>query len=205
MEQEKSSIDILKEFARRTGRDIEFTTRNHDYTIIHAVRYHQRSLYIPNNPDQTSYFICYGDSGAPAQIGESVLYSGVFISVDLPKAASIKIRKKDILDKLNIFKKKKYLKTGFENFDAKTTIRGNDSLSAQKLTKSRKVQENILEAFELDESLTVGLNTVNAEFVPRLKDRSFLGIYSLSGWILDNKKIEKLFEITEDIRKSLMF
>jgi len=200
MEQEKSSIDILKEFAKRTGRNVEFSTKNHDYTIMHPVRYHQRSLYIPNNPDQTSFFICYGDSGAPSNIGESVLYSGVFIPVDLPGDSIIKIRKKDILDKLNIFKKKKYLKSGFENFDAQTTIRGNDSLSAQKIAKSRKVQENILEAFNLDESLSIGLNTVNASFVPRLKDRSLFGIYTLNGWILEEKKIEKLFEVMENIR-----
>mgnify|MGYP000491684098 CR=1 FL=1 len=135
---------------------------------MHQVRYHQRSLYIPNNPDQTSYFICYGDSGGPSNIGENVLYSGIFIPVSFPGDSVIKIRKKDILDKQNIFKKKKYLKSGFENFDAKTTIRGNDSLSAQKIAKSRKVLENILKAFDLDDSLTAGLNPVNANFVPRL-------------------------------------
>jgi hypothetical protein len=203
MEQEKSSIDILKEFAKRTGRDIDFTTKDHDYTIMYAVRYHQRSLYIPNNQNHTSYFICYGDSGAPSNIGESVLYSGVFIPVDLPKHSSIKIRKKDILDKINIFKKKKYLRSGFENFDDKTTIRGNDTLSAQKIAKSRKVQDNILKTFELDVSLTAGLNTVKADFVPHLEGRSLFGIYSLNGWILEDKKIEELFSIMEEIRKNM--
>ena len=203
MEQEKSSIDILKEFAKRTGRDIEFSVKDHDYAVLHPVRYHQRSLYITNNPGQTSYFICYGDSGAPANIGEKVLYSGVFIPVDLPRDSIIKIRRKDILDKLNIFKKKKYLRSGFENFDAQATIRGSDSLSAQKIAKSRKVQENILKAFILDESLTIGLNTVNANFVPHLKNQSFLGVYSLNGWILEDKKIEQLFSIMEEIRKYL--
>lgn len=86
------------------------------------------------------------------------------------------MRKKDILDKLNVFNKKKFLRSGFRHFDARVTIRGNDSLSAQKLLKSRKVQDAIFEAINREESLVAGINTVNADFVPQLKDQSVFGI-----------------------------
>jgi len=205
METEKSSSEILKEFAKRSGRDVEYTKRPYRKSAEHWVirRWHQRALYIPNNPKGTTFFVSYADSGSLNLNSEQVLFSGVFIPVNLPIHAKIKMRKKDILDKLNIFSKKKFLKSGFSNINAQIAMQGNDLLTAQKLLKSRKVQDALLSAFNKDIGLTAGLNTVNADFVPHLKDHSVFGIYSLNGWILENELIEFLFRKMETIRERL--
>ncbi len=203
MEQDRPSIEILKEFAKSTERSIEFTENPHKSIIMHPVKLHRRSLYIPNDANQKSFFVCFGDSGAAANIGEQVLYSGVFIPVPFPKNSNVKIRKKNILDNFNIFYRKKFLKSGFQSFDEKVTIRGSDSTTAKKLLNSRKVRDNILKTFEMDESLSIGLNTVNADFVPQFKNGSYLGVYTINGWILEQEKIEKLFKIMDTIRKIL--
>lgn len=205
MENERTSYNTLKAFSKKSGRDIEFIKAPHEKSSVHWVSrvWHQRKLYIPNNPKGTSFFVSFADARSVNLNSEDVLYSGVFIPIPLPSAARISMRKKDILDKLNVFNKKKFLRSGFRHFDARVTIRGNDSLNAQKLLKSRKVQDAILEAFNKEESLAAGMNTVNADFVPQLKDQSVFGIYSLSGWILEEELIEFLFERMEEIRERL--
>ena len=205
MENENSSSDTLKAFAKKSGRYIEFIKSPYEKSYVHwsSRVWHQRKLYIPNNPKGTSFFVSFADARSVNLNSEDVLYSGVFIPILLPSAARITMRKKDILDKLNVFNKKKFLKSGFSHFDARVTIRGNDSLSAQKLLKSRKVQDAIFEAFNKEESLAAGINTVNADFVPQLKNHSLFGIYSLSGWILEEELIEFLFHRMEEIRERL--
>jgi len=205
MENKNSSSDILNAFAKKSGRTIEYIKAPYEKSVVHWVSrvWHQRKLYIPNNPMGTSYFVSFADARSVNLNSEDVLYSGVFIPIPLPSAARITMRKKDILDKLNVFNKKKVLKSGFSHFDARVTIRGNDSLSAQKLLKSRKVQDAVLEAFSKEESLAAGINTVNADFVPQLKGQSVFGIYSLNGWILEEELIEFLFGRMEEIRERL--
>lgn len=203
MEQEKSSSEILKAFADKSRRTIKYIKSPHEEVYEHWVKrvWHQRKIYIPNNNSSSSFYVSYADSKSVNLNSENVLYSGVFISVNLPLTAKISIRKKDILDKINIFNRNKFLKSGFGHFDAKTAIRGNDTLSAQKLLKSRKVQDAILAAFHKEESLVAGVNIADTDFVPSLKKQSVLGIYSVSGWIFDAELIEFLFERMEKIRK----
>ena len=203
MEQEKSSSEILKAFANKSGRSIHYIKSPYEESYEHWVKrvWYQRKIYIPNNSSSSSFYVSYADAKSVNLNSENVLYSGVFIPLNLPLTAKISIRKKDILDKINIFNRNKFLKSGFGHFDAKTTIRGNDTLSAQKLLKSRKVQDTILAAFHKEESLVAGVNIADTDFVPSLKKQSVLGIYSVSGWIFDAELIEFLFERMEKIRK----
>lgn len=205
MENNNSSSEILKEFARKSGRNIEYLKNPYDEEQNHWVRRvcHHRKIYIPNSTGDISYFVSFAAARSLNLNSEDVLFSGVFIPIQLPAAVNICIQKKDILDKLNIFNKNKFLKSGFEHFDARVAIKGNDPFTARKTLTSRKVREEILAAFELDESFIAGVNTVEADFVPALKNNSIFGIYSINGWILEEEKIENLFNALENIKPYL--
>jgi len=62
MENEKSAIDICKEFAKDTNRSIEFSEIPYPSSVLHPVTYHRRTLYIPNNIEGTSYFLSFSDT-----------------------------------------------------------------------------------------------------------------------------------------------
>ena len=207
MEQENSSSKILKEFADKTQRSFHYVKSPYEETYEHWVKrvWHQRKIYIPNSSKGSSFFVSYADAKSVNLNSENALYSGVFIPVNLPSIAKISIRKKDILDKINVFSKNQFLKSGFGHFDKRATIRGNDTLSAQKLLKSRKIQDAILESFLKEESLVAGVNKADTDFVTPLKNQSVLGIYSISGWIFDPELIEFLFERLEKIKKLLQY
>ena len=93
-----SSVDNLKEFARKTGREIEFEEKVYPPAPPNNITYHRRTLYIPNG---NSYFVCYADS---KEMGPQGVFSGVFAPIELPDSFQVVFRKKDILDKINIFR-----------------------------------------------------------------------------------------------------
>jgi len=201
MENEKSSIEILKEFASRTGRKLEYTEKPYPSTAIHPVTYHRRTLYMPNNDGGTSYFACFGDS---REFGKYSTFSGVFIHCPVSASIEIEFRNKDILDRFNPFQNKKTHSSGYRNFDSNVIIKGNDQRAVHKLSDKSQVRELILKTFKIDSALIIGVNSDPLNFVPGFKGSSNLGIFMIEEWILDTKQIEKLFEIAEALREFLV-
>jgi len=200
MDDKKTAIEILVEFAKRTNRQVEFTEKAYPSSALHPVTYHRRTLYIPNNVSKTSYFVCFGDS---KEFGKHATFSGVFFPVEVPTSTFIEVRKKDFMDKLNPFLNKKNHTTGYRNFDSKVIITGNDPRAVYKIFDKSKIRELTLKVFDLDNGLIVSINGDEINFVPGLKGKSYFGIYSIQEWILDRSFIEKMFVLIEEFRETI--
>ncbi len=195
MNEEKSSIEILKEFARRTHRRVEYSEKS--YPDVYPVTFHRRTLYVPDNEFESSYYVCFHDS---KEMGEYNLFSGVFTSIDVPLSTEAKVRKKDILDKLNPKIKKHSYKTG-SNFDSKAVIMGNDADRIKRIFSKSSIQKIALKVFEPEEVFFIGINVLDVDFVPGLKGKSHFGIFTTRKWILDKEMIEKLFLLIESFKR----
>jgi hypothetical protein len=187
-----SSIEKLKEFARKTGRQIEFKENSYPPVPPNNITYHRRTLYIPNG---SSYFVCYADS---KEMGPQGLFSGVFIPIEMHASFRVVFRKKDILNKINIFQKKKYLKSGIPGLDSKVSIESQDQASVKRILQDRKMQNKIINGLNSADAMIAGVNHMNIDFVPEFKGRSHFGIYTQMTWIEDTKTIENLFRIIEE-------
>ena len=107
-----SIIDNLKHFAKSTGCVAEFNEFAYPSTSLHHVIYHRRTLIIPNG---NSVFECYSDS---KELGHQGLFSGVFVPFDAIASFTMEARKRNILDKINLFSRKKTFKSGTPGFDS---------------------------------------------------------------------------------------
>lgn len=197
MKQEKPAAEELRDFAKRTSRSFNYNEYPLKIGPLINVTYYHRYLYIPNNKSETSFYVSQSN---PNIVGHYGNFSGVFIPVDIPTAVECSIRKKDILDKLNPFTKQP-IKTGIKYFDSRTIIDGKGSIEIKKFFKGNKIQECILKAFELKESLKILVNQLNVDYVSELKGTSHLGIVQPREWIMDSDTIEKMFTLAEEIKK----
>jgi hypothetical protein len=130
-----------------------------------------------------------------AAIGDGAFYSGFFFPIEFPSSTLIKVRQKNILDKMNLFSKKSEFKTQSKKFDSKVIIEENDERASGKLFYSHSFQNLILEIFKLDPRLKLCVNHINTEIVPALKNKSTLGIYITEQWLLDEQLIKKLYTL----------
>lgn len=197
MNEEKSSIEILKEYASRTNRKIEYDEKI--YPNTYQVIFHRRTLFIPNNESGSSYFVCFQDN---REMGEYRQFSGVFIPIEVPVTLEARIRRKDVLDKLNPKTKKRSIHID-SSFDSKFILMGNDDARIKKLFFNFTVQQLIIKMFELEDVMFIGINNVNTDFVPGLKGTSNLGVYTTQKWILERDEIEKLFLTAEAMKRLL--
>lgn len=184
-----STIDKLKEFARKSGREIEFKEKSYPPAPPNNVTYHRRMLYIQ---DGNRFFVCFADSTG---MGADALFSGVFIPYQLPRDFQMLARKKDIMDKLNPFGKKKTCKTGIPSIDSKIRIESGYPAEVKRMLQDRGMQNKIIDGLSLTDAMQAGVNHMNVDFVPELKGKSHFGIYTQMTWIEDTKIIENLFGI----------
>lgn len=201
MKKDQSALEILDDYAKRTGRKLESSVQYHDNWIpLNPQQYHRWKAYMANNDAGTSYFCAYADS---KEFGDWALYSGVFIAVPLPSAVQAMIRKSDVLDRWNPFGSKCQYKTGIQRFDRKTIITGNDSERIIKTFSRRHIHDLVLEAFDIDMAMRVVVNHADLNYIPGFKGQSHLGIIRPRKWLLEGKVIDKLFELGERLRERL--
>jgi hypothetical protein len=199
MTEEKSAIQELSEIARRSGRELKFSEQPHKTsTAFHPVTYHRRKVYMPNKEKATCYFCWYADS---TEFGDYRLFSGAFIPWDIPRASRLRIRKKDVLDRWNPFRKTNLFKTGSHKFDGSVVFSGQDDLNVRSLILDGKFQQFVLDALEVDPAVKVGVNLVNLDFVPPLQERSHLGVFFTQLWEFNPERIEQLFALMERFRE----
>lgn len=195
---EKSNIELLKEFAYYTKREIFYKEEQYPLSSYRQIPRFKTTVYIPNNKEGTSYFVLYSDPYC--KIGEHTSFCGVYIPIKVPLTTKINFRKKDILDKLNPFNNGKLLNTGNSFFDSKVVTKGNNIQLTQSLLTETGFQNKIIESFKLNELNMFSINETDVDFVEDLKGKSHFCIYNPQKWILDNSIIEKWFEIIEEIR-----
>ena len=195
---EKPNIEILREFAKSTNRSIVYKEIPYPLTGIRTFQKYKRMIYVPNNPENTSYFIWFSDPYA--KIGLPTIFSGAFIPLSSRIKARINIRNKNILDKLNILSKAKSNKIGNDRFDSKVVISGNVDSSVKRLLSQSRIQDQLLKALEIEQFMNISLNEYKIDFIPEFKGSSYLSIINPQSWDIERNDIEKIFRQIEKIR-----
>lgn len=198
MEKEKTAIEKLKDFANRTHRKIDYCENAYPSNALHPITYHRRFVSIAENNFNHIFYASFGDS---RRLDNLSTISGVFFPIDVATETKINVRKMHIFDKLNLFGKKKYYKTGVDSFDSKVIFEEFTAIGTNKIFTNTKIQKLILEAFDFDMKLRVGINMFNLDFIPELKGKSFIGIYNTITWLTDSSEIEFLFKLAVQLKK----
>jgi len=200
MEEEKTAIQELKEFAKKTKRDIDCDDKAYAATGVNPRILVKQHAIISNLAENEAYFVNYCDMVA---FGDSAMYSGFFFPVEFPSSTLIKVRQRNILDKMNIFSKKSEFKTQSKKFDSKVVIEENDERASGKLFYSQGLQSLILEIFKLDPRLKLCVNHIDTGIVSDLKNKSTLGIYITEQWLLDEQLIKKLYVLVGKLKMKI--
>jgi len=200
MEEDKTGIQELKEFAKKTKRDIDYDENAYVASGINPRTLVKQHAIISNSAENEAYFVSYCDMAA---IGDSAMYSGFFFLIEFPSSTLIKVRQKNILDKVNPFFKKSEFTTQSKKFDSSVFIEENDENSAGKLFYSQSIQSLILEIFDLDPRIKLCVNHIDVGIVPELKNKSTLGVYITEQWLLEEEIIEKLFSFVGKLKMKL--
>lgn len=200
MKEEKTAIEELKEFAKKTNSEINFDDKTYVASGINPRNLVKQHVIISRSTNDELYFVNYCDMAA---FGDNSMYSGLFFPVYFPSSTLIQVRQKNILDKMNLFSKKTEFKTQSKKFDSKVIIEENDERASGKLFYSQSLQSLILEIFELDPRLKLCVNHIDTEIVPDLKNKSTLGIYITEQWLLEDRIIEKLFSLVGKLKTKL--
>lgn len=199
--EDKSDIELLNAFARSTNRYISVKEIPYPITGIRTFQKFKRMIYLPNNPEKTSYFIWFSDPYA--RIGQSTIFSGAYILLPSRVKSRIKIRSKNILDKLKVMSRNSGYKTGNEHFDSKVVVNGGADSGVKRILSQTRIQEEILKALELERYMNVSLNEYKIDFVPELKNKSYLSIINPQSWETERDSIENIFRQVEKIRRNI--
>jgi len=199
--EDKSDIEILREFAKSTNRSIEVKELLYPRTGISTTQKYKRMVCIPNNPEKTSFFIWFHDPYS--KIGQTTIFSGAFIPLSTKIKSNLKIRNRYILDKLNLFAKTKDNRIGNEHFDSRVLISGTIDTETKRLLSSSKIQKQILMALEIERYFHISINQYRIDFVPELNKYPNFSIINRQGWEIDKKNIEKMFSRIEKIREMI--
>ena len=195
---EKSNLEILKEFAKSTNRSIIDTEIPYPKTGYRTFVQYKRMIYIPNNKENTSYFVFFSDPYA--KVGMPTDFCGAFIKLPAKYNSELNIRSKNILDKVNVFSNTKSNKIGSDYFDSKTIISGNLDHSLKSLLLSMKIQNQLSEALKIEELIRISINEYKIDFIPELKGSPYLSIINPQSWNLDESFIEQVFTNIEKTR-----
>lgn len=201
METDKSAIELLQEFASKSNRKISFSKKQYPTSTINPRFLSQSYVIIHNQASPTNFFISYCDLKG---FGDNAFYSGLFFELPAPQSSRIKVREKDILDKLNPFLKQSSYKSRIHDFDTQVVITENDYSWSNKIFHNTRIQNAILEIFKLDKRIRIGVNAIELKHEPSLKGKSNFGLYITEEWLLDDTLIEKLFSLSEKIRTELL-
>ena len=200
MEEDKTAIEELKEFARRTNREIDYKDEAYVGSGINPRSLVKQHAILSKSNDDEAYFVNYCDM---AGIGDNSMFSGLFFSVDFPASTLVRVRQKNVLDKMNLFSKKPEFKTDWKKFDSKVIIEESDERSSRKLFYSQGTQSLILDIFKLDPRLKICVNHIDVGIVPELKNKSTLGIYITEQWLLNEAIIKKLYELVGKLKMKI--
>lgn len=200
MENDNSALDILKLFAKSTQRQIITSEKQYAVKGIYARPFHVQYAIITSRTEPKIYFVNYSDS---KKYGLNAMYSGFFFEINAPKESSIIIRKKSILDKLNPFSKKNIFSRKFHEFSSKVVAEGTDVDLATKIFDNMDIQDLTIKTLNLDQRIMLGLNNIEIDIIPELKNKSVFGFFIAEQWLLDNHKNSEFFKIIVEFRKNL--
>ncbi|PKO98934.1 MAG: hypothetical protein CVU13_07340 [Bacteroidetes bacterium HGW-Bacteroidetes-8] len=198
---DSSALMVLRDFAKRTNRNIEFDESRYPLSSYRKIERFRTFAYIPNNEQESCYFVWLSDPYRV--IGEYSVFCGVFIPIASKYKERFYIRKKNILDNLNLLSLIKNIGRKKPGFLSSVVISGNDNNTANELFSGTMAGHKILEALELSPAMRLSVNIPDVDFVPGLKDKSYIAIMNPQEWFLDKGVIEKMFRLGEEIGKHL--
>jgi len=195
MENEKSSIDILKRIAKKSNWDIDIREEAHSQRYGHT----NRRVVIKDPLKKDFLFV----SEQKADITKYNNYSGIFYPLSSKRDYYLIIRKRNAFDKLSFRKNKLRFKTGSSLFDSNVYIETNNNTETHKLLSEAKTQSEIVEFLNMCNCITIGVNELNPDFNNELKEKSFLSVFISLNWMLEKELINKAFGICEKLKCKL--
>ena len=197
--EEPTNLEILKEFAKSTGRQI--FNEEIIYPSSGGIRNYQKSrqtIYIPYDNSNTNFFIWYSDPFTRGGIPTD--FCGAFIPISSQTKAELNIRKKYFIDKLNIFSDSKS-NIGSRDFRSKVIMKGDiNNTEIIKLLSHSRAQGQILKVLDMEMLINISINEFNIDFIPELKNKAYLSIINPQSWCTEKKDIEDIFKQMELLR-----
>ena len=95
--------------------------------------------------------------------------------------------------------------TGSKKFDSQVVIKGDIDSAEKRLLSQPKVQDQMLKALGIASNMTISINEYNVDFVPELKEKSYISIINPQEWELKRDRIEEIFRRMEKIRNIINF
>ena len=193
----KTAIETLQEFAKKTDRKIKIIDNPTDTLGLNPGKIHGKIAIIRDKEDESIFFIGYEDSRRDSLYS---LYTGVFTSISEHCQSRFSIVKKDWLDRLSFRIGYQKVFTGVSLFDKKTSITSNNPPMVHRLLSDRDSQTAVLEAMDIQDGLSISINELVTDQIPELANKSQLSLYLFKDWILDNEKIDKMFEAVRTLK-----
>lgn len=196
--EDKSSKDILNEFARMTNRIAVIKEIPCNLAGFRTFQKYKKQVYMPYDSSRTNYFVWLSDPFA--RIGYPTVISGAFIPLSSRIKSRLNIRSRNVLDKFSFLTKSKTYKTGSRKFDSQVVITGSINSAEKRLLFQPRVQDQMLKALGIASYMNISINEYNIDFVPELKGKSYLSIINPQSWELERDSIEEIFRRMEKIR-----
>lgn len=192
MEKNESSLDILKNIAKRENWEINIGEQKH--SVRHG--YSKRLVIIKNPEIPQVYFI----SVQTPNMDKYRIYSGIFSPINISGKYKLLIKNRNVLDKISFRKNRKRFKTGNSSFDSKINIVTNHNIETHKIFGSSKVQMEVLKFMKRNCGLHIGFNEINPDFNEELKGKNFLSLFITMEWMLEKEMIDAAFNLAKILR-----
>ncbi|MFO7879120.1 MAG: hypothetical protein ACQES0_09255 [Bacteroidota bacterium] len=195
--EERKTIEKLEKIATLSGRDIESEVTEYPKSGINTFQKYRAWAVVPASEERNSFFVCFSDPYA--RVGQSTVYCGAFVALPDEIKGKLRIRKKDILDRLSMSSELKSNKLGNRIFDSRAVITGKMGRVERNLLSGSMLQRQILDSLTDFSGLHIFINKFHPDFVPELKGKSSLGIVYPQGWKLESSFVEGLLNRAEKI------
>ncbi len=196
MNESFNSIEFFTKYASETHRSIKSYELEIPVTAFNKIALSKRHISIPYDQNKELFLLCYNN---PQNFSKHPFYCGIFFQSIVFIEHELTIKKLFFIDRINPFNFTKHRFKTNTSFDSKVIIETNDE-SEPLWILNHELQKFILELFEIDQRITIGLNLIHPDYEESLLGKSTFGIF-IDDWIFDTKKIEKLFEIALRLKK----
>ncbi len=195
---EKTALEILEEFARKTNRPFEKSDQQ--FSVGGWNKLPKSERWISIKDVKKASFVSLDASSN--RVDEYARISGIVIPVKLRRRDfSLKIAEKDLVDKLNLFKKIR--KTNDKEIDRNFLVDCSDMDLATSLMKNTSLQKRMLNAYKVFPGLKTEVNTFKLQSIPEFEEKVVFCVFR-QQWIFDRKQVEELFELAYFLHDSLL-
>jgi len=198
---DRAAIKVLRDFAKHTNRKIESNESRYPLSSYRKIERYKSFAIIPDSDQESCFFVWLSDPYYA--IGEYSVFCGVFIPISSKYSDKFYVRKKNILDNLNLISAIKNIGKKEPGFLSKVVISGDDKGSAFKLFSGTMAGHKVLEALEISPAMRIAVNEPRVDFVPGLNGKNFVAILNPQNWFLGKETIEKMFRLGKELGRCI--